>query len=102
MKIITENFVKEIIDLADNFDEGNEDCYEAAAEIVMMLAKELKVNTSNKNYYVLVQWPNSQILMEHPNFNKCLFVDNIEGHDSVGSSAYMCPIEIYENIFKQS
>lgn len=39
--------------------------------------------------YVLVQWPDSQLLMEHERFNECLFVDNIEGHDDVGNSAYI-------------
>lgn len=45
-------------------------------------------------------WPESQMLMEHPRFNECLFVENIDGHNDVGSSAYMCPIDIYEEIFK--
>ena len=50
--------------------------------------------------YKLVQWPESQMLMDHPRFNECLFVQDIEGHDEVGSSAYMCPIDLYEEIFK--
>ena len=50
--------------------------------------------------YKLVQWPESQMLMEHPRFNECLFVQDIEGHNEVGSSAYMCPIDLYEEIFK--
>lgn len=49
--------------------------------------------------YELVRWPESQLLMEHPRFHECLFVDNIEGHDDVGSSAYMCPIDLYEELF---
>ena len=46
--------------------------------------------------YVLVQFPESQLLMEHPRFNECLFVQDIPGHDEVGSSAYMCPEDLYE------
>lgn len=49
--------------------------------------------------YVLVQWPESQDLMEHPRFSECLFVQDIEGHEEVGSSAYMCPEDLYEEIY---
>ena len=48
--------------------------------------------------YVLVQFPESQFLMEHPRFNECLFVQDIPGHDEVGSSAYMCPEDLYDEI----
>ena len=49
--------------------------------------------------YILVQWPDSQLLMENPRFNECLFVENIEGHEDVGSSAYMCPESLFKEIF---
>ena len=49
--------------------------------------------------YILVEWPESQELMEHERFNECLFVQDIDGHDEVGSSAYMCPEDLYEKIF---
>lgn len=49
--------------------------------------------------YILVQWPESQMLIEHERFNECLFVDNIEGHEDVGSSAYMCPEDLYNELF---
>lgn len=49
--------------------------------------------------YILVQWPDSQMLMDHPRFNECLFIDNIDGHNDVGSSAYMCPEDLYNKIF---
>lgn len=52
--------------------------------------------------YVLVQWPESQDLMEHPRFSECLFVQDIEGHEEVGSSAYMCPEDLYEEVFKMT
>jgi len=50
--------------------------------------------------YVLVTWPDSQDLMNHQRFNECLFVQDIEGHDEVGSSAYMCPEDLYYEIYK--
>jgi hypothetical protein len=49
--------------------------------------------------YILVQWPESQRLMEHERFDECLFVNDIEGHKEVGSSAYMCPEDLYDEIF---
>ena len=49
--------------------------------------------------YILVEWPESQMLMEHQRFNECLFVQDIDGHVEVGSSAYMCPEDLYEKIF---
>lgn len=49
--------------------------------------------------YILVQYPESQMLMEHQRFNECLFVQDIDNHNEVGSSAYMCPEDLYEQIF---
>ena len=49
--------------------------------------------------YILVQWPESQALMLHERFHECLFISNIDGHDDVGSSAYMCPEDLYNEIF---
>lgn len=99
MYIINDDLAKNIIQAVDTFDESNEDCFEASAEYLYILAKEFK-KQFNKQYYVLVQWPESQMLMEHSRFNECLFVENIEKHNDVGSSAYMCPVDIYEEIFK--
>ena len=53
-----------------------------------------------ENPYVLVQWPESQVLIANPRFNECLFVDNLEGHKDPGSSAFMCPKDLYDDIFK--
>ena len=50
--------------------------------------------------YVLVRWPDSQLLMNHERFHECLLVQDIEGHDEVGSSAHMCPEDLYNNVFK--
>ena len=49
--------------------------------------------------YKLVLWPESQFLMDHPRFSECLFIDYIDGHEDVGSSAYVCPVDLYEEIF---
>lgn len=55
--------------------------------------------TQHKNCYILVQWPESQYLMDHARFSECLFVQDLDGHKEVGSSAYMCPHDLYEEIF---
>lgn len=52
--------------------------------------------------YLLVLWPDSQMLMEHPRFHECLLVNDIDGHDEVGSSAYMCPEDLHKEIFEKS
>lgn len=49
--------------------------------------------------YILVEYPESQILMEHDGFNECLFIQNVDGHKKVGISTYMCPEDLYEKIF---
>ena len=49
--------------------------------------------------YILVEWPKSQMLMEHERFNECLLVQDIDEHIEVGSCAYMCPEDLYEEIF---
>ena len=51
--------------------------------------------------YILVQWPESQKLMEHSRFDECLLVQDIKGHTEVGSSAYMCPEDLYKEIFNK-
>ena len=48
--------------------------------------------------YILVTFPESQLLMDSPRFNECFFVQDIPGHDEVGSSAYMCPEDLYDKI----
>lgn len=50
--------------------------------------------------YILVQWPDSQLLMHHERFNECLLVIDIEGHIEVGSSAYMYPEYLYKELFE--
>jgi len=48
--------------------------------------------------YILVTWPESQHLMDKPWFNECLLVQDIEGHEEVGSSSYMVPENRYEEL----
>ena len=48
--------------------------------------------------YVLVQWPDSQELMDNLRFNECLFVQDTPGHKEVGPLAYMCPEDLYNEI----
>lgn len=49
--------------------------------------------------YKLVQWPDSQQLFENARFNECIFYEDLEGHVEVGSSAYMVPVDLYNEIF---
>ena len=49
--------------------------------------------------YILVQWPDSQYLMGNRRFNECLSIQNIKGHDNVGATAFMCPEDLYDEIF---
>jgi len=50
------------------------------------------------NKYILVHWPESQYLMDKPWFNECLLVQDIDGHNEVGSSAYMVPENKYNEL----
>ena len=50
--------------------------------------------------YILAQWPESQIFMEHPRFSECLFVEDLDGHTEVGSSAYMIPEDLYNEVYE--
>ena len=50
------------------------------------------------NKYVLIQWPDSQELMEKSWFNECVLAQDIQGHDEVGSSAYFVPEERYNEL----
>ena len=54
---------------------------------------------ATRRRYELVTWPDSQYLMNHKRFNECLLVQDIDGHEEVGSSAYMCPVDLYNEIF---
>lgn len=51
--------------------------------------------------YILVQWSDSQLLMENNRFSECIFCMDTEGHEEVGNCAYMCPEDLWEEIFKE-
>ena len=45
----------------------------------------------------IVTWPESQLLMEHPDFeNECLLINDEYGLDKYGSSAYWVPASMCE------
>jgi len=47
--------------------------------------------------YILIQWPDSQMIMEEPWFNECLLANpNSQETEWIGSSAYFVPIEYYK------
>ena len=45
--------------------------------------------------YILVPWPESQVLMEQEWFNECILMNDEQHLDEVGSSAYFVPEERY-------
>lgn len=52
--------------------------------------------------YILVKWPKSQALMDDPRFSECILCVDSEGQEElVGDSAYMCPEDLYNEIFKK-
>jgi hypothetical protein len=66
-----------------------------------MIEEEFKsIYDKPSKKYILVTWPESQFLFENPRFNECLFISNLPNHDYVGSSAYMCPEDLYNEIFE--
>ena len=46
----------------------------------------------NKNY-VLVMWPQSQLLMEKDWFDECILMNDENHLEEIGSSAYFVPEE---------
>lgn len=52
--------------------------------------------------YILVRWPESQLLMEHPRFKDCIFTQYLKGHVDPGSSGYMCPEDLYYEIYAKN
>ena len=47
---LSKEWIDRIVSLVDEFDEGNEDCYESAAELVTMLAEEIKSKCNNNRH----------------------------------------------------
>lgn len=92
--------------LVNSIDPDEVEAINILAEAISRL-ENVKDNIDNnicklfKNSYVLVTWPNSQLLMNHERFKECLLVQDIDGHNQVGSSAYMCPSDLFDEIFEE-
>jgi len=51
--------------------------------------------------YVVVQWPDIQILMEHIDFNKyCYLINDYDGIIKFGNSAYFVLESFYDTVIK--
>lgn len=48
--------------------------------------------------YVIVEWPNSQIIMEQSWFNECYLINDTEGIVKHGFSAYFVPTIRYATL----
>lgn len=48
--------------------------------------------------YVLITWPESQLLMEKIWFDECILMNDENHLDNIGSSAYFVPKERYEEM----
>ena len=101
-----DSFVSDAENLFNDIDPERTEAAEIVAEAIDQL-KTVKDGIDNrirqmfKDTYVLVTWPNSQLLMNHERFKECLLVQDIDGHNQVGSSAYMCPSDLFDEIFEE-
>lgn len=50
------------------------------------------------NNYVVVCWPESQMLMDTPWFDECELINTEKGIEKFGSSAYLIPEERWEEL----
>lgn len=48
-------------------------------------------------HYIMVSWPEIQDFMNHKDFNKCIFCQEIEGHPCPDST-YMVPEWLYGQV----
>lgn len=53
-----------------------------------------------KDTYVVVQWPDIQELMDENWFEECILINDEQGLERYGSSAYFVPIEKYKQFYK--
>lgn len=92
--------------LVNSIDPERVEAVNILAEAIGQL-ENAKANIDNqicqmfKDTYVLVTWPNSQLLMNHERFKECLLVQDVDAHTQVGSSAYMCPSDLFDEIFEE-
>lgn len=47
--------------------------------------------------YILVDWPEIQMFMEHPRWSECIFCTEIPGHPC-GDSTYAVPESLYKEV----
>ena len=47
--------------------------------------------------YILVDWPEIQMFMEHPRWSECIFCTEIPGYPC-GDSTYAVPESLYEEV----
>lgn len=50
--------------------------------------------------YILVRWPESQMLMEYDWFGECILMNDPSHLEDIGSSAYFVPKERFLNFIK--
>lgn len=49
--------------------------------------------------YILVEWPEIQMFMDHPRWKDCIFCEEIKGHPCP-DCAYMVPESLYKEVMK--
>jgi len=52
--------------------------------------------------YVLVTWPQSQMLMEEEWFDECILMNDENHLEEIGSSAFFVPKERYEEFINKN
>ena len=50
--------------------------------------------------YVIVEWPESQLLMNHEKFCECHLINDEQGMEEFGSCAFFCPEDVFNDVFK--
>lgn len=60
--------------------------------------KQFNLNKMEEKY-VLVCWPESQILMEQVWFDECILMNDENHLQEIGSSAYFVPKNRYKELF---
>ena len=101
-----DSFIDDAESLFDSIDPERNEAADIMAEAINKLRNQRdeinsRICATFRNLYVLVTWPNSQLLMNHERFKECLLVQDIDGHNQVGSSAYMCPSDLFDEIFEE-
>ena len=50
--------------------------------------------------YVIIQWPDSQQLMDHERFSECHLINSERGIEEFDSCAFFVPEDLFEEVFK--